>query len=259
MKIYEIIILVFFVLMEIFVPYKFYTKNEEIKFHTQNIPNTVSTNIILTDTLYKKSYLLPNGQYVDENKDSVKFILPNNILKLNDNNLISIWIIKSNWGQYNYGNNPLAIEYEAVKKIIPNFPKTSLVKSYMYKYVYDEKNQIYFYQKKYVNLAVFDNIETCFDIYKKLNIELTPLELKYSDIIKNLLNQKKQYPTKLDTMNFLIKGIDTLMINDSLYVVDKKTTTTYKEHHIINPVFLMFLIYMIIKIRYNLRKKDGNN
>lgn len=88
MKIYEIIILVFFVLMEIFVPYKFYTKNEEIKFHTQNIPNTVSTNITLSDTLYKKSYLLPNGQYVDENKDSVKFILPNNILKLNDNNLI---------------------------------------------------------------------------------------------------------------------------------------------------------------------------
>jgi hypothetical protein len=254
MKKIEYIILIILFLYELIFPFNYYTKKENTEYLKHQWQKNYSVEI--PNQLYQKSYLMPNGKYVDVTDSSyTSGIIPVSIRTIakkfdNPNMLMAQWAINSNWGQYSFGNNPFGIEYNDVKQLI-NIPSTATVLTKKYKWVTTKDSS--FYKLSFVKLASFESIEESFKTYNTLintgKIIPTELENQTSQKIKDLIISDKKFKEKMDTMKVNFFKSDTISIGDSIYIISMKGDVLYTKHYLPNFLLIGFIFYILIKYR----------
>lgn len=256
MKKIEYAILIILFLYEVLFPFTYYTKVENKEYLKQSwMPKH---SIELQSEFYQKSYLMPNGKYVDV-ADTVysQGIIPVNIIaiakktdSLNYVDLLSRWAVYSNWGIYSFGNNPFGLEFNDVKQTI-NIPNTAVVLTKKYKWTTTKDSS--YYKLSFVKLASFESMEEGFKTYNTLiqNNKLQPTDKENMAINKvkdDLLNEKK-FKDKTDTMKVNFFKADTVSVSDSIYIVTMKDNVDYTKHYLPNVLLLGFIFFILIKYK----------
>lgn len=245
--------------LEFMFPLKYYKKTEKYSFEKTYLEQKVNTDSIqINSRFYQKEYLMPNGKYVAELSLGYKEgVVPASMKQLvekyapqNKNQVLAMWVVLSNWGLYSYGNNPWGLELNSVKSIIPSFPNTSVVLTKKYKFITTKDSS--FYQKTFVKLASFSNMEESTDAFLKL---YTSGIYNESKLIENF-NQMESKISKmqnrkevLDSNKIKLFKRDTITVNDSTFIVEKKDTINYDSVYIPNPLLIAFFVYIFIKLK----------
>lgn len=255
-----IILISILTIFELFFPTILWKKEINNYIQPHKINQGVDFNV--NKLFYEKNYLMSNGKYVSEKSPGyIIGVVPEEILQLAEKYstdklpkiyIIAKWAIISNWGEYSMGNNPFFISYNDTKKIINDFPKTSIILA-NYKN-WDPKDSTY--KTYFTKIASFPNLDECFDVYTKLNpgiSENNRNDLYYQslDSLKNILNNKKVFKSTIDTTKLVLFGHDTITVNDTTKVYSYYEVESYNKVFIPNYLLLSILILFLYKIYIN--------
>lgn len=222
-----------------------YEKNEtssiQIKSYQKNIQIKIEEN-----EAYEKSYLNPNGLYSAIKYEKLSFI-PDSIIsfsKLNGarkNDLIAYWAIFSNFGEYNFANNPFGISNLEVKELEK---KSSILGS---KYVYVDSTNSFIQTR--VRFQSFENLQKAFETFyeNKDKFNMSPkMKQTFVDIKHSL--DSIEFKEKIDSNKLRIFGADTIHSNDSLKIVNLIKNIDYKRTIEINTILIILVTITLYRL-----------
>lgn len=252
----KLLILAILFLWELIFPINLYKKNEKFVFNKNYLEQKVQTDFKINPYFYQKEYLMPNGKYVGELTQGYKEgVIPAPIHQIfekysNKNQMISMWIVLSNWGLYSYGNNPWGLELNSVKTIMPTFPNTSVVLTKKYKYITTKDSS--FYQKTFVKLASFSSLEEGAEIFSKLYASGIYAEgqlIETFNKVETNIDKIKNVKETIDSNKVKLFKSDTISVNDSVFVVTKKDITDYQKIYVPNILLIGYLFYLFFNLK----------